>query len=360
MKTLDRYILSKFLYFLLLTIIAWIVLFIIIDFSENLNKFLSYRASAGQVIFYYLLYIPYIIVLIMPISVLIASSFSLSMMAQGNEIIAMQTGGISLYRIMMPLFVAGLFLTVLNGLAAETVVPGFNRTRYDFMSYEIKKEPKPVMESESNLVIKDGPDAITYIGTYYYQEKKAVRVSYLKMNRNNEIRYRLDARSMTWDSLRQGWLLVDVVERIFEPSEKIHKKDSLFLKPRYLKPENLKKEEFKPEEMTFAELYSFIQRLKNLGMDPVKHIVDLHMKIAYPFTNFIVLLIGGPFSSRKRRSGPAIGIILGFVVSFLYFVIIRVGQVMGHRGVLDPMLSAWMGNILFFIIGVVIMIKVRK
>jgi lipopolysaccharide export system permease protein len=357
---LDRYIVNKFLVFLFFTVLAWIALFIIIDLTEHLNKFLSHHATISQVLYYYILYIPYAIVLTMPISVLIAVSFSFSTMAQHNEIIAMQASGVSLYRIMIPFFIIGFLISLIIGVSGETFVPTFNRTRLDYLRYTIKKEHKKRMDSRTNIVVKDTKNTICYIRYYNSQFRKANKVAIIQLDSANNIISRMDAKIMIWDSVAQNWLLKQVVKRELKNGERIFKLDTMRFIPQYMKPENLSEVEIKPEEMTFAELYRFIQRLENMGLNPQKWLVDLHMKISFPLTNLIVLLIGAPISSRKRRSGPALGIILGFVVSFIYFVFLRTGQVLGHRGILDPVFAAWMGNIAFGIIGILILIKIRK
>ena len=149
MKILDRYLIKKFLIILLFNILAFIVIFVVIDLIENLDKFLSFDASFGQVFFYYLYYIPYIIVLTLPISMLLSSLFALGSMAQYNEIIAMKSSSLSLYRILIPLFIMAFLISVLIGIAGETVVPESNRARLDIYRYDIKKESRQIMTAPS-------------------------------------------------------------------------------------------------------------------------------------------------------------------------------------------------------------------
>ncbi|MCI0595934.1 MAG: LptF/LptG family permease, partial [candidate division Zixibacteria bacterium] len=75
---------------------------------------------------------------------------------------------------------------------------------------------------------------------------------------------------------------------------------------------------------------------------------------------FIIVLFGAPLASRKRRSGPALGFALALLISFVYFLFLRSGQVLGHNGTLEPWLGAWIGNIVFGIGGVTMMLMVRK
>ena len=81
MRILDKYIMKKFLLALMGTILGWLVLFIIIDMVEHLDDFLSNNATLWQITRYYIMYIPFSMILTMPVSVLISVLFSMGMMA---------------------------------------------------------------------------------------------------------------------------------------------------------------------------------------------------------------------------------------------------------------------------------------
>ncbi len=357
---LDKYILKKFLTVLLFTVSGWILLFIIIDMVEHLDDFLNNHASFWQITNYYLMYIPFSAILTMPISVLIASLFSVGTLAQNNEIVAMQSSGISLYRIMAWLLISGLMISILVGLSGETFVPGLNRKRLDYLRYEIKKKARLDEKNRSNIVLKDSENIIVTIGFYNGKNKAARNVSILWLNKDKNIEKRLDAATMTWNKQEKNWKLKKVVERTFNQGEIVKNYDEIVFQPQYLLPKDLLDLRIKQEEMSFMELYRFIKRIKSMGLSPHKWITDINMKVSYPLANFIVLLIGAPLAARKRRSGVAMGMIIAFVVSFIYFIFVRIGQVLGHKGVLDPVVAAWMGDTVFLVVGMVIILKVRK
>jgi len=171
MNTLDKYILKKFLFTLLGAIIAWLALFIIVDMVEHLDDFLNNNASLWQIVKYYVMYIPYCMILTMPISVLISVLFGLGMMAQHNEIVAMQAAGVSLYRIIGWLLVSGFLISAAVGIGGETFVPKLNKHRLDFLRYEIKKKPREKHANNYNIVVKDRQNVIVYIGHYYGKKK---------------------------------------------------------------------------------------------------------------------------------------------------------------------------------------------
>lgn len=360
MRLLDRYIIKKFLTILFYTTLAFIVIFIVVDLIEHLDEFLANNASFGDAVRYYVYYIPYIILLTLPVNMLLSCLFSLGSMAQYNEVIACLSAGVSLYRLVLPILVLAALISVLSGVAGETVVPQSNRLRLDLYRYEIRKQPRVQFGAQRQISLQDRDNRQVGIDFYDARKQQATRVSVV-WREGNTIRERWDAKFMAWDSTRKEWKLREVIQRKFTASgEEITQHPEIWYPDSRIYPEDLVDLQVKPEEMNYAELNRFVDKMLSLGADARKWLVELYMKISYPFANFIIVLFGAPLASRKRRSGPALGFALALLISFVYFLFIRSGQVLGRDGALDPLLGAWMGNIVFGIGGVLLMLRVRK
>ena len=78
---------------------------------ETLDKFIDQQLSLETIALYYLNFLPEIIKLLTPIAMLMAALFSIGKMSNLNEITAMKSGGMSLYRLMFPLFIVSLLIT---------------------------------------------------------------------------------------------------------------------------------------------------------------------------------------------------------------------------------------------------------
>ena len=153
----------------------------------------------------------------------------------------------------------------------------------------------------------------------------------------------------------------DVIERVFEDTVAYRSKyEQLVQTDLKFKPESLLELQKKPEEMSYFELETFIIEMTSIGAEVRKWIVELYLKISYPFANFIIILFGAPIAARKRRSGNAVGIGISLLICFVYFLFIRIGQVMGHQGSLSPWFGAWLGNIIFGAAGLYTLITSRK
>ena len=83
-------------------------------------------------------------------------------------------------------------------------------------------------------------------------------------------------------------------------------------------------------------------------------------KISFSLTALIVVLFGLPLAVSKQKGGLAFAAGMSVLVIFAYYAFIKFGQSLGYKEVLDPLLSAWIGNIIFGIGGIILLLSVRK
>jgi lipopolysaccharide export system permease protein len=358
MTVLDKYVLRKFIINLLFSVGAFVIIFLVVDLIENIDKFIDRDAEVNSVIFYYIYYIPYIINLTLPISMLLSCLFTLGNMSQHNEIVAQKSAGVSLYRIFTPLFILSFLISIGAGLFSEFVVPWTNQERLDIYRYDIQKHPKFRGSNRNNIYLQDVENRKISIAFFNGNTNKASSVS-LQYFDGRQLVKRIDAKTMSW--VENSWILHDVIERVFEDTVVTRSKyDQLIQTDLKFKPESLLELQKQPEEMSFFELETFIKEMTTIGAEVRKWIVELNLKISYPFANFIIILFGAPIAAHKRRSGTAVGIGISLLICFIYFLFIRMGQVMGHQGTLSPWLGAWLGNIIFGTAGLYTLITSRK
>ena len=357
-KILDRYLTKKFVFNLLFSTAAFVVIFLVVDLIENVDKFIDRGASLKLVILYYIYFIPYIVSLTLPVSMLLACLFSLGNMSQHNEIVAQKSSGISMYRMFLPLYIVAFIISIFAGLFNEEIVPEANQRRMDIYRYDIQKNPKNIGSKRNHIYLQDDINRKVSISFFDGQKNEALRVSIQYYDGPMLVR-RIDAKKMRWSE--QIWTLHSVTERDLQDSiDVVIKHDELTMPELNFKPLNLLELQKNPEEMSFSELQKFIVEMREIGAEVRKWIVELHLKISYPFANFIIILFGAPIAAQKRRSGTAVGIGISLLVCFIYFLFIRTGQVLGHQGTLVPWLSAWVGNIVFGLAGIYVMLKARK
>ena len=125
-RKVSMYVLREFISFLWYSILAFVVIFVLVDLVDNMDGFIDGGYSYGLIFLYYIFFLPYIVVLTLPVSMLLATMFSLGRLSTDNEITAMKASGISFYRILLPLFIFSLFMGFVIMVFAESIVPRAN------------------------------------------------------------------------------------------------------------------------------------------------------------------------------------------------------------------------------------------
>ncbi len=358
MRILDRYILRRFTAILSFALFAFICVFLIVDSIERLDVYIDEKVPALVVLQLYVYYLPYIIVLALPIAMLLASLFSVGTMARQNEIVAMSASGVSLYRTLAPLFVLAFLISAGAYGFGEYVLPQASSRRAELIDQYIEKRREAWRKRITNVFMRDSLNRLISMRSFQAAQKTGHMVSIRQFDGLN-LRYRLDSRTMVWED--SVWVLREGVERTFNgEQETVRTFARMVLQNENLRPQDFSQVLKRPEEMSFAELKAFIEEVRLNGGDPNNWLVDLYHKIAIPFANFIIVLFGAPLASPKRRSGGATGFGISLGVCFFYFGIVKISQSFGQNGVLPPLFAAWFANGLFAAWGLFILLRTQK
>lgn len=138
---LDRYIIYKFLstYIFLITII--VVIAVVFDFNERIDKLTQSHAPVQKIIFdYYVNFVPNFVNLFTPLFVFIAVIFFTSKLADNSEIIAMKSTGMSFRRLLRPYMISAALIAASSFLLGAFVIPQSNVARVNFENRYIKKK----------------------------------------------------------------------------------------------------------------------------------------------------------------------------------------------------------------------------
>lgn len=361
MSRLDRYFIRQFLLAAFFALLAFIILFVVIDMMENLDDFLDRHATISIIALYYFYFIPEIIKLMIPVAMLLSALFVTSRFSAHNELTALKSGGISLYRFMLPVLILALMVSVLSVYVNGWIVPYANQKKFEIARVYFQKNIEYV--SKSNIFIQDSRTRILSIGMFDDHRNAAQRVSVQDFDPDDitKLVARFDAQQMQWDTTTQSWTLMNcIVRRFGQSSEHLQTFATLNIGPLNFSPEDIRKKQEKPEEMDYTDLKNFVENQQRAGHDVSRWLVDLYGKISFPFASVIVVMFGIPFSSIKRRSGPGVEVGIAIAVCFLYMALLQIGQAFGYNGDLHPILTAWLANIVFFAAAMVTLWRVPK
>lgn len=361
MTILDRYILRELSRTVFLGLLAFIAVFISLDMVENVDDFVDSSAGLFTIFKYYLFQIPHIFTLTLPVAVLISCLFTVGQMARHSELVAIKASGIRFGRTVVPLLFAGFVASMASLAVSELVEPAANATVRTIKSNEINRSGRggePRMRSNISYRAKGG---FFYFAPQYDTRLNVMKDVVVEKSLRGELIFRLNAEKATWND--STWVFSEAWVRWFDEAGEVEREAYIPEGPLpdvHADPADIVRKQRQPEEMGFRELSQLAARIEESGGDPTRYRVGLNMKLSFPFTNLIVILIGSPLSARLRRGGLAVGMGLGLSLTFIYYGFIRVGQTLGEQGVMPATLAAWLGNIFFAACGIYLILREEK
>ena len=355
MRLLTRYMLREFLGYLALGLAGFVIIFIVVDIFEKIDVFLDHHAPAVTVARFYLYRAPEVVVQVLPVALLLATFLGLGQLNKFGELTAMRSAGLSLQRILRPAFGVAIGAVLLSLVLGEYVVPGANRERDRIYDEQIQRFERPVVSERADLTYLGEGGRIFYIRLYLAHEMRMHEVV-LQEFKGGELTRRIDAAEATWDGRR--WIFVSGFVRTFEGGhEQARAFQRMAVNGIAERPDDFAKETRKPSEMNYFELRAYVEKLRASGARVANYLVDLHLKLAFPLINLIVVVIGASIATRLRLQSAALGFGLSVAISFIFYGLMRTGQALGHNGALPPTLAAWMADLVF---GSVALVMLRQ
>lgn len=359
MTILSRHVFREFIYRAAGVLIGILVVYLCVEFLQKADKLIKYQATPSQIARYFLYSVPSMISMSLPMATLIAALLSLGNLSRHNEIIAMRAGGVSLVKIVAPLFVGGLLISILGFANNEFVMPTYSSRATYIRKVEIEKSQQRVMFQQSKLWLRGPENSIVNIELVSPNRNEMLGLNIYKLNDDYSVRERISAGSLAWENgawrLKNSLTYTQVDEAVqSRPSD-----NEIFNIVE--NPDDLGMIVKKSQEMNFPEMWDYVKRLRLSGYKAVKYEVDLHSKLAYPLASLLMIMISIPFGIHTVRSGGAgKGIALAVAIAAVYWVLTSVGASLGNSGSLPPAVSAWFANILFTLTSAIVLFRMQR
>ncbi|NTV05839.1 MAG: LPS export ABC transporter permease LptG [Chlorobiaceae bacterium] len=350
MKILDKYIFRQFAKAFLFTSIAFVCLFILIHMVEKLDEFMDKNLGMLAIAQYYVLTIPSTLLITSPVSALLSSILVAGKLSSSSELPAIRSAGVSMRQLLTPFFTGGILILILNLLNAGWISPATFSGKNTFEQNYLTRNPSMPHENR-NVHILDNENRIISIGTLAPDNAKLLKVS-IEEFIGTRLISRIDADTMRYDPEKSLWMMQNASTRLFAAeNEEFHftplKSVKLGLSPKTLAELNLQ-----PDEMNIIRHYRYLAEKQHAGFSGLERsMVKLHNKIALPFASLIIILIGVPLSAKKKRGGLASEISITLFAGFLFLGLQKTTAIAGYQGIINPMLAAWLPNILFLGVG---------
>lgn len=359
MKTIDRYLLRELAFPFIIALVGFLI-FILLNLILGLRDFMLDRSIDLWTILKLLSYqLPFFLVLSLPVATLFAIFLALGRLSHDREIIALQASGLSLKRIVLPILLLSLFVSGFDLFLNDRMVPWANYQYQSLIRQLILRRSTP--QIQDNTFFKDSAGRFFYVKRYDRKTEELQGIMVYDMagaeylpELGGRYPHVIVADAGSWDG--EVWRLQDGVIHKYDDRGHLQYEmrfatlainvggglEQLFLGSRT------------PQEMSLSELAQKIKVLRESGLQAEGLIVEFHSKLAIPLAGFIFALFGAPLSLIFSTRSRAAGIVLGVLFVGLFQGSLIWTETLGKRGIIPPALSAWLPNIIFGGLGLLL------
>jgi LPS export ABC transporter permease LptG len=357
---LDRYVLREFLKMLSMIVISTAVLITVVDYTQIAADVRTNHIAFHTVFAYYRFMFFQIVSWTLPISVLVATLVTFGIFSKNNEVTAFKSGGVSLYRVALPVVAVAIVIGGLSYLLSEFVLP-YSNQRMDQLRNKIKGKKTVAAASQQKLWFAGKGRYIINFLSYDRTTKELGQVQVFELHPTVfRLTRRVYAQRAKWDG--SGWQFQNGWMRSFGDDGRTMT-DTPITTPVRLqyseRPEDFETEVKTPEQMTYGQLRRYIDTVKKSGYAADALTVRLYMKTSWPFLSVVMALIALPFAFRVGKRGALYGVGIGLVLGIAYWMIFATCTKLGEVGNLPALLSAWSANILFAIAAIYMFLHVE-
>ena len=350
LKIIDLYIAKKFLGTYFYSIILICTIAVIFDFAENVDKFIDNEAPFKAVILdYYLNFIPYFAILFSSLFTFISVIFFTSKMAYDTEIIAILSNGVSFRRLLVPYLFSAFVIAAFSFILSDQVLPSANARRLAFEQIYRKGGTQPYTERDIHKQI--APGVFVYMSNYSNASDIGYNFS-MERFEDGQLKWKLISDYIRWDSVINKWSIRNYYIREIDSLSDVITTGSQLDTIINIHPSDFARVAKIVETMSFAQLNDFIDEQRLQGSETINtYLIERHGRIAYPFSTFILTIIGMAVSSRKAKGGIGLHIGTGLALSFSYILFMRFTTMFAISGLFSPFVAVWLPNAIYGLIA---------
>lgn len=356
-KIIDLHIARSFLIPLFTGLFFFVFFFNLIEIIDRIPFYSDHNIPLHRILIYQSLRSPFMMIQMIPLATLFATILSLANLHRTKQTTALLTAGTSFYRIIRPLIISGMILFFMVLIYNNTVVPRAT-LRASQMNRQFRNRSERFMNIRLYMYGKN--NAIYSVQQFNSQTDTIDGLNIIYRDKEGVIIKRIDADSAQWLPEEKKWDFSKLSIRIFESNRQASIKEyERHIMELPETPVDFGKESREINQMTMKESWRHIMRLKHGGAQYGKEMVEFNWKISFPFGIIIMILLGAPLSTMTSKNILITSALFSFLGAIIYYILLTMGFTLGKNEMLNPLLAAWLGNIIFMGVIYILFRKVR-
>ncbi|MBN1880984.1 MAG: LptF/LptG family permease [Deltaproteobacteria bacterium] len=336
--------------------------------------------------------LPYLLVFSIPMSLALAIILTLGRASRDYEVVALKTSGVSIYQLIRPILLFSILMYFVTSYMIMYVAP---RNNYNFKNFLVSVVSAQINIALDEKVFNNINGMIIYIdripvgsdhfyGIMIHDDANLeveltiiAREGYIINNddESNVIIRMLDANVLLDDKFSDSDkylavssydLNIDIfgdtdeegnikkkdrertINEMFETVASIEKQLDYYENEYETPPDN--DNPYAEKEWIVNDFNSQINR----------RYTDISERFALPFACIVFMLMGIPLGIQTNPRGKSGSLILGLIVLLIYYIFMAIGEFLGKNGIVQPLYSMWIGNIVLGIAGVYMLVKTGR
>lgn len=353
MKILRNYILKESIipFFLSLSVLTSVFL---LGNLINLTDLVINRGVnlllIGKVFFYY---IPFFLTYTLPIACLVAVILSFSRFSADNEVLAMRASGIHLKKLLLPISIVGILLSLFSLILNARIVPHAYHQQRRLVRKVGTQNPAALLEAGTFITAFRNQIIFIYriegnklYNVRIYQPQPSGRMTrtitaqrgeFTQVPGENKIKLKLMNGTSDEPDLEN-------------PNNFYKLRFNTFFKTLDLSGDSEDIEK-RPKAMTLSELSDQIQEYRSLDIDTTPLKTEYHRKTSWSFSILVFILLGFPLAVVTHKRAKTANVTLAMICGAIYYLLTLGFEALSAQGTLPVALAMWTPNILGFFIA---------
>ena len=333
---INRYIFKEFVSPFTVNLLFFTFVFLMTELIQITNWIVNYNISLAVILRMILYQTPYFLIFVIPLSIMITVLLTFLRLSSENEILAIKSGGISLYTLLTPVLafcLIGSILTIFMTFYGQS----WGRSALRELTYEVVSESIDIGLKERTF--NDSfSDVTIYVNQIDLRNRQLVDV-FIEDNRqiDNVNILQTNLQKKTAHSIQ-----FDTYDISLETRRSPGRKDR---RPK------------RPKEMTIGELRRYVRDARKKDQRYFKALLELHRRFSIPLGCFALGLLAVPLGVQARSAKRSFGLVLGLFFFLLYYLLMSLGKIYGETGAYPPLIGMWLPNIIIGGAGVYFLIR---
>jgi lipopolysaccharide export system permease protein len=362
---INRYVFTELIPPFALSILFFTFVFLMKTILEVANYVVNYGVGMGTILLFLIYSTPYFLQFIIPMSIMIAVLLTFLKMSSENEIIALKAGGVSVYRLLPPVFLFCLLGCLLTGFMTVYGLP-WGKMSFKKLTYQVASSNMDIglKERTFNNYFKD---VLLYVNKIDMQTRDLEDV-FIEDQRSKEVVSTVVARKGRLYSEKDRFVfhlrLYDgMINQVELTSKSLHTITfdtydiTLDLTRSVYTPATVEKMSKSKGEMTLGELIGVLKDRE--AIDDARRnriLLKVHEKFSLPFACFALGLLSISMGLQSKSGKQSLGIVLSLFIFLFYYLILLIGWSLGELGIAPAAVCMWMPNIFMSVVGVYLLI----